>query len=391
MTTYINSYLINLALIISAFLTLYFISLKDKTANQYFFLQREAFVDQTKFYLTKKQQIWIGFMLGFLCFLISINQISTPNIYPVDVRYLPIYFAVYYCSNITGVITAGTLIALKIIQHFTAGYAPLDIVNNFILTSLLLVVSIVVVKRNYSKVKSTLTFLFYLMTFRLIILFVAYSPLETEGALANTMLYIFTFASIFLITAYIINLGISVSKSVYFFQNTAVYDSLTKVYNRDSFYFFLDHAYSDAIINKGTFSLAIIDIDNFKQINDTYGHNVGDDVLKHVARIFTEPVQGAIFNICRIGGDEFALVLTGEPKANFDSLQKKLSIVNNSPFETAARSIDINLSIGLTHFHSVSARTDNEIAEKIFENADKALYHAKKNGKNRIYETFQTI
>lgn len=150
----------------------------------------------------------------------------------------------------------------------------------------------------------------------------------------------------------------------------AYHDNLTKILNRNGLLKKLMEKNNDYI-------LAIIDIDKFKNINDTYGHDVGDYVLRDLAAIISSKIRTTdIF--ARWGGEEFILVLDTtdllQAQNITDNLRKE---VENSKFKTVDK---ITVSIGVSEF-----KTKNDTFESVFKKADEALYQAKTNGRNRVY------
>lgn len=150
----------------------------------------------------------------------------------------------------------------------------------------------------------------------------------------------------------------------------AYHDNLTKILNRNGFLKRLSE-----INNK--YTLAIIDIDKFKSINDTYGHDVGDYVLKNLATLISNKIRTTdIF--ARWGGEEFVLVLDTpdllQAQNISDNLRKE---VENSKFKTVGK---ITISIGISEF-----KTKNDTFEDVFKKADQALYQAKMSGRNRVF------
>lgn len=150
----------------------------------------------------------------------------------------------------------------------------------------------------------------------------------------------------------------------------AYHDNLTKILNRNGLLKKLMEKNNDYI-------LAIIDIDKFKNINDTYGHDVGDYVLRDLAAIISSKIRTTdIF--ARWGGEEFIIVLDTtdllQAQNITDNLRKE---VENSKFKTVDK---ITVSIGVSEF-----KTKNDTFESVFKKADEALYQAKTNGRNRVY------
>lgn len=153
--------------------------------------------------------------------------------------------------------------------------------------------------------------------------------------------------------------------------HAAMTDSLTGLTNRRTF---------EAIITQWTekqksFALIVMDIDRFKSINDTYGHQAGDEVLKHLAQVVTSSVRSNDV-CCRYGGEEFVVLLphTTAPEALITAERVRIA------FETRENPIGIPLtvSLGIAHYPSHA-----KSAEMLFQRADHALYQAKEAGKNR--------
>ncbi|MEC0207584.1 sensor domain-containing diguanylate cyclase [Paenibacillus ehimensis] len=151
----------------------------------------------------------------------------------------------------------------------------------------------------------------------------------------------------------------------------AMTDSLTGLTNRRTF---------ESIMTQWTekqqpFALIMMDIDRFKSINDTYGHQAGDEVLKHLARILTSSVRSNDV-CCRYGGEEFVVLLpyTSAPEALITAERVRTA------FETRENPLGIPLTVssGIAHYPSHA-----ESAEMLFQRADHALYQAKEAGKNR--------
>ena len=157
----------------------------------------------------------------------------------------------------------------------------------------------------------------------------------------------------------------------------AITDSLTHIYNRRHF---MDLATKELFRSSRydhTFSIILMDIDFFKQINDTHGHESGDRVLISFASFFKQNIRDHdIF--ARFGGDEFILLLpetNGEEASVFlERLQKNLL---STPVELEDKQISISLTAGITEFNQTQ-----DTVETMIKRADQALYRAKENGRN---------
>lgn len=124
-------------------------------------------------------------------------------------------------------------------------------------------------------------------------------------------------------------------------------------------------------------TIAIFDIDHFKNINDTYGHQAGDRVIKVIGRSIANRLREVDF-FCRYGGEEFvALMPETDSETALAVLEKVRSVIAAASFNYKDQSMSITLSVGLTEFKT------NDNLESAFERADQALYSAKSSGRNR--------
>lgn len=158
-------------------------------------------------------------------------------------------------------------------------------------------------------------------------------------------------------------------------EHLAMIDPLTSIYNRRKFNEVLSYELRRDKRYPSGLSLILCDLDNFKKINDIYGHNTGDEVLK----LFTEMIRRSIRSsdtFARWGGEEFVLLL---PETGFETAiqiaEKIRQETENTLFSTAGK---ITVSFGITQY------LDGDTEETLFKRADEALYKAKNNGRNRI-------
>jgi len=155
-------------------------------------------------------------------------------------------------------------------------------------------------------------------------------------------------------------------------------DVLTGLPNRVLFYDRLKQALAQAKRNRWTVGVMFIDIDRFKNVNDTLGHSVGDQLLQQVAERLVQAVRGDD-TVGRLGGDEFALVLTGLATGAHDAslIAQKLMAAFKEPFALEGRSLYVTASIGVTLYPDDSTDQDT-----LIRNADTAMYRAKEIGRN---------
>jgi len=167
----------------------------------------------------------------------------------------------------------------------------------------------------------------------------------------------------------------------------AHYDALTKLPNRALFADRLSHLIEMAERNTKQHGLLFIDLDHFKQINDSFGHNLGDLVLIEVSKRLKSVIRNTD-TLSRIGGDEFTLLLEDVNNERFlTDIISKLMAVMNEPVDINGHSLYVTLSIGAAIYPTNGLNT-----EDLVKNADSAMYKAKEDGRNtyRFYNEEMT-
>jgi len=160
----------------------------------------------------------------------------------------------------------------------------------------------------------------------------------------------------------------------------ATTDPLTGLRNRRSFFEKAEEQVALFRRYKSELSLMMIDIDHFKTINDTHGHDAGDEVLKHLANVLTSMVR-QVDVLARLGGEEFAVLLPDTKRLGAAVLAERTrAAIEKSPFTYHGQNIALTASIGVA---SISAEGVNSIGELV-RIADHRLYLAKDAGRNRI-------
>ncbi len=139
---------------------------------------------------------------------------------------------------------------------------------------------------------------------------------------------------------------------------------------------------------KRSLSLAMFDIDQFKIVNDTYGHQCGDKILVKLINRVLSNTREKVDWLARYGGDEFLLVMPeADEKQVFHTCQRIRKIVEEMQIEWEDRVILITASFGLTGFNPAEAAI-SVTAEQLIKAADEALYKAKQTGRNRVAANF---
>ncbi len=157
----------------------------------------------------------------------------------------------------------------------------------------------------------------------------------------------------------------------------AQHDTLTTLPNRNLFYDRLNQAMARARRNKGAVAVLFLDLDGFKLINDTFGHDAGDALLREVSKRISESVR-EMDTVARMGGDEFTVILCDmQTRSNIEHVAKKIVATLSDPFNLDGRVCSVSASIGIATYDG-NAKT----AEQLVKIADAAMYVAKSNGKN---------
>ena len=156
-------------------------------------------------------------------------------------------------------------------------------------------------------------------------------------------------------------------------------DKLTKLKNRMGFFADFKKSYNSIIADPDRkLSLFICDIDKFKSVNDTYGHNAGDEVLKHVAQIMTENTRECD-GMYRWGGEEFIMIMSDtDINACADKAESLRKLIEASECVTEGNTIKHTMSFGVTEFDPAKTIEEN------ISDADQKLYTAKESGRNRV-------
>ncbi len=162
-------------------------------------------------------------------------------------------------------------------------------------------------------------------------------------------------------------------------QDLASHDPLTRVFNAGAYYRACDQQIHASHRSNQPFAVLFIDLDHFKSINDTYGHAVGDDVLRTVAQTLRATVRRSDI-VGRIGGEEFSVFLPNTQLHGAQQLAETLRVaIESIHIEVDGVRLKITASIGVA-----AKRFDQETMQAIQQHADQAMYEAKRSGRNRV-------
>jgi sigma-B regulation protein RsbQ len=155
----------------------------------------------------------------------------------------------------------------------------------------------------------------------------------------------------------------------------ATTDPLTGLLNRRELQNLAKRSISQAVRDGSDFAVLTFDIDDFKQVNDTYGHQVGDEVIQHIAKLLTKDRREHDL-VARVGGEEFVILLPGINETSAFNLAETLrKKIESQPKDK----LKVTVSIGL----AISGSSSDNNLEKLLTLSDQALYESKNHGKNK--------
>lgn len=205
--------------------------------------------------------------------------------------------------------------------------------------------------------------------------------------IAKSLIYAFNatcnFGFLFMVTlVFVVDMQITTNKlhmQNAALDNMASVDPLTSLYNRRSMHVFLDAA----VESDAPFCLVMCDIDNFKKVNDNYGHDFGDVVLKDIAHIIQELVSDN-GHVCRWGGEEILILSNGSLDNTCKIAENIRRDVESHSFRLHEKTIRCSITLG------IAAHQSGATIEETITHADNRLYYGKQNGKNRVVSPYDT-
>jgi len=190
---------------------------------------------------------------------------------------------------------------------------------------------------------------------------------------------VFTSEDLNVMTIFASQVGIAVTNAQLY--ERATIDTLTRLYSRGFFFPRLEEAMHRADRNKWPLALLILDLDHFKSVNDTYGHQVGDVLLHQVGQMIRHAVR-AEDCAARYGGEEFCVILPDADAKTAEEIAERIrSEIQNNVFDADGLSLSITVSIGITYYCTGEPKDD------LIKRADQALYRAKEQGRNQVVST----
>lgn len=163
-------------------------------------------------------------------------------------------------------------------------------------------------------------------------------------------------------------------------RREAMMDPLTRLWNRRGASVLITAALDTATEQHTSVAVAVLDLDNFKRINDSYGHQIGDEVLRKTALRLVQNVR-ASDSICRVGGDEFLLLMKDTDAATAaDTTERVRSGVTQTPIPTRQGYVTVSTSVG----YAVHDGSEKTTVDELIDRADQALLQSKSQGRDRV-------
>lgn len=324
--------------------------------------------------LTLNRKIIFGFCNGILGILLMMNGVEVANNVIIDFRYIPILLTALYCGILPSIIAS---VIIGIFRFLFLGISSSSIIG--LVDALLIGVGFgfIASLKLSQKGKYTYFMIFFNMV-SIISLFIA---------LKNVIL-IFQSSAIFLF-GYSIVSYFSIKYMDYIIETIEIHqrlkeeatkDYLTGLNNVRQFHNSFNSFSRLATRKSEELSMLLIDVDFFKEVNDNYGHDAGNIILKGLAKIFLDTCRSYDV-VSRIGGEEFSIILLDCPEYKAFKIAERLrNNVENSEFYISDnKAIKITISIGISSYPGLTSEIDD-----LLKNADTALYKAKNSGRNKV-------
>lgn len=211
---------------------------------------------------------------------------------------------------------------------------------------------------------------------------IRYSPdpeiLELSEALANFLRASYATTTVLTMFLFFLLVEVTAERNELKLENISLTDQLTDLSNRRLFEIAFRQEVARGRRDHKPLALAMLDLDHFKQVNDAYGHQVGDEVLQHIARHLRNATrEGNV--VARVGGEEFAVLFPGLALPEAVEVTERIrKVIEVNGFRLKQQTLNITISAGV-------AMVDYEKPlEHSYELADEALYQAKREGRNRV-------
>jgi diguanylate cyclase len=340
----------------------------------FIFLSSQLYKDGNKVHTTLTGNLFTGLFGGLLGTILIFYGIKVHNETLVDFRFIPIVLLAFYTTPFSTLIASLIISASRIIFY--------GINNSSILgacATIIIAVGCILLMKLKIKIKFRFWYMFfYSLLIVLVALAILFENKAGSGIVLATysLIYTTTGLIVYRLSEYVIN-----SNELYYkFREQASKDFLTGLNNVRQYDTIINEAYKRVRDYGERLSILALDIDHFKKVNDTYGHDGGDAVLRQLGNVLLSSCRP--FDIvARVGGEEFSVVLLDCPNSQAVEVAER---IRNSVGEYAfilpdGTSLQISISIGVATYPD-----STENLEELKKQADIELYKAKETGRNKV-------
>jgi diguanylate cyclase len=340
----------------------------------FIFLSSQLYKDGTKVHNSLTGKLLTGLFGGLLGTILIFYGIEVHNETLVDFRFIPIVLLAFYTTPFSTLTAALIISASRVIFY--------GINNSSILgTCATLVIAVGCIFLMKLKIKSKLRFwymFFYSLLIVLITLVILFENADDSGTILviYSLIYTTTGMVVYRLSEYVINSN----KLYYKFKEQASKDFLTGLNNVRQYDAIINEAYKRVRDFGERLSILALDIDHFKKVNDTYGHDGGDAVLKQLGSVLLSSCRP--FDIVsRVGGEEFSVILLDCPNLQAVEVAERIrnSVGGHAFVLSDGTSLQISISIGVATYPD-----STENLEDLKKQADIELYRAKETGRNKV-------
>ncbi|WP_446897659.1 GGDEF domain-containing protein [Clostridium sp. LBM24168] len=324
--------------------------------------------------LSLNSKIVLGLFNAILGIVLMINSVQITYDKIIDFRYIPILLSSLYGGFLCSIVTS---IIIGIFRFLFLGVSSTSIFGLIAAFLVGIGFGLIALLKLSKKIKYI-----YSMVYFVVVLFIL-----TLATMQNVRMIIKTLSIFFpgyLVVSYIsIKYADCIMETAAMYrklENEAAKDYLTGLNNVRQFNKKFNSISQLAIHKEEDLSLLLIDIDFFKEINDTYGHDIGDSVLKDLAHIFLDTCR-TYDVVSRNGGEEFSILLLDCPASKAVKIAEKLrkNVEKNDFYILGNKTINITISIGISSYPELTKQVSS-----LLKSADIALYQAKSNGRNKV-------
>lgn len=320
------------------------------------------------------RKIIFGFCSGILGIILMISSVQITNDVIIDFRYIPILLTALYCGILPSIIAS---LVIGFFRLLFLGISNASIIG--LIDALLMGIGFGFIA--LLKLPKKIKYIYFMFVLSIVSIISSFITLKNVMLILQSM--------IIFILGYLIVSYLSIKYTDYIIETIEIYQRLKKESTKDyltglnnvrQFENSFNNFSRLAIRKKEELSMLFIDIDFFKKINDTYGHDTGNIILKGLAQIFIDACR-TYDVVSRIGGEEFSIILLDCSKSKAFKIAERLrkNVENNDFHISDNKVIKITISIGISSYPELTSQIDNLIKD-----ADVALYEAKNSGRNKV-------